>query len=158
MESAMQKLYVLYDSKCELCCRLKDWLTEQRAWIHLQLIPAGSESANRMFPELDRIAGPNDLAVVSDEGGVYLNDRAWIMVFYALEEYREWAARLTHPLLMPLARQAYAALSKNRHFLSRWLSSAKTEAIAAELRNVELEPCRLPQSDPSSPNIRDYLQ
>jgi hypothetical protein len=59
---------------------------------------------------------------------------------------------------MPLARQAYAALSKNRHFLSRWLSSAKTEAIAAELRNVELEPCRLPQSDPSSPNIRDYLQ
>ena len=98
-----------------------------------------------MFPELEQIAGQNDLAVISDEGAVYLNDRAWIMVLYALEEYRDWAARLTHPLLMPLARQAYAALSRNRYSLSRWLSSTTPEAIAAELRNVVLEPCGLPE-------------
>ncbi len=153
----MQKLYVLYDPKCELCCRLKDWLLGQRSWIGLQVIPAGSETARRMFPQLEQIAGQNDLAVISDEGAVYLNDRAWIMVLYALEEYRDWAARLTHPLLMPLARQAYAALSRNRHSLSRWLSSTQPEAIAAELRKVVLEPCALPE-DNLPPNIRDYLQ
>ena len=154
----MQKLYVLYDPKCELCCRLKDWLQAQRSWIGLVVVPAGSQSARKMFPELEQIASLNDLAVISDEGGVYLNDRAWIMVLYALEEYRDWAARLTHPLLMPLARQAYAALSRNRHFLSRWLSSTEPEAIAAELRNVVIEPCVLPESSMPAPDIRDYLQ
>ena len=154
----MQKLYVLYDPKCELCCRLKDWLQAQRSWIGLVVVPAGSQSARKMFPELEQIASLNDLAVISDEGGVYLNDRAWIMVLYALEEYRDWAARLTHPLLMPLARQAYASLSRNRHCLSRWLSSTEPEAIAAELRNVVLKPCALPEGRMPAPDIRDYLQ
>jgi predicted DCC family thiol-disulfide oxidoreductase YuxK len=154
----MQKLYVLYDPKCELCCRLKDWLLVQRSWIGLEVVPAGSPTARKMFPQLEQIAGQNDLAVISDEGAVYLNDRAWIMVLYALEEYREWAARLTHPLLMPLARQAYAALSRNRHSLSRWLSSTEPETIAAELRTVVLEPCALPEGRMAAPDIRDYLQ
>lgn len=159
----MEKLYVLYDPQCELCCRLKDWLLVQRSWIGLRLVPAGSQTARRMFPELEKMASRNDLAVISDDGSVYLNDRAWIMVLYALEEYRDWAARLTHPLLMPLARQAYAALSRNRLALSRWLSSTEPEAIAAELRNVVLEPCAvpvpgLPEEKMPAPDIRDYLQ
>jgi predicted DCC family thiol-disulfide oxidoreductase YuxK len=154
----MEKLYVLYDPKCELCCRLKDWLLEQRSWIGLRLIPAGSQTAQRMFPELEKMAGANDLVVVSDEGAVYLNDRAWIMVLYALDEYRDWAARLTHPLLMPLARQAYAALSRNRLALSRWMSTTEVEPIAAELRKVALEPCALPADGPPVATIRDYLQ
>jgi len=154
----MQKLYVLYDPQCELCCRLKGWLLEQRSWIGLEMIPSGSPEAKKMFPELEQIASQNDLALISDEGAVYLNDRAWIMVLYALEEYREWAARLTHPLLMPLVRQAYAALSRNRHSLSRWLSATNPEAIAAELRNVVLEPCALPEGSMPLPDIRDYLQ
>ena len=154
----MQKLYVLYDPKCELCCRLKDWLLEQRSWIAIDLMAAGSEAARRMFPELERITSPNDLAVISDEGAVYLNDRAWVMVLYALDEYRDWAARLTHPLLMPLARQAYAALSRNRHSLSRWMRSTRPEAIAAELQNVVLDPCALPERNQHPLDIRDYLQ
>ncbi len=96
--------------------------------------------------------------MISDEGAVYLNDRAWIMVMYAMVEYREWASRLTHPLLMPLARQAFAALSKNRHTISRWLSAADPETIAGELRNVELEPCALPAQNVQPSTVRDYLQ
>jgi predicted DCC family thiol-disulfide oxidoreductase YuxK len=154
----MQKLYIIYDPKCELCCRLKDWLLEQRSWIALDLIAAGSETARAMFPQLEQIARPNDLAVISDEGAVYLNDRAWIMVLYALEDYRDWADCLTHPLLMPLARQAYAALSRNRHSLSRWMRSTRPEAIAAELQNVVLDPCALPERNQHPLDIRDYLQ
>ena len=153
----MEKLYVLYDPKCELCCRLKNWILVQRSWIGLALVEQRSEKANRLFPELDRIAGKEDLAVISDEGAVYLNDRAWIMVLYAMVEYREWASRLTHPVLMPLARQAFAALSKNRHWLSKMLSSEDPEAIAGELRQVELEPCALPAGNAPVSTVRDYL-
>jgi len=153
----MQKLYVLYDPNCELCCRLKDWILVQRSWIGIAVIAAGSDKAKRLFPELDQIAGKDDLAVISDEGAVYLNDRAWIMVLYAMVDYRDWAARLTHPLLMPLARQAFAALSKNRHTLSRWLSSEDPEAIAGELRKVELEPCAVPAAHAPESIVREYL-
>jgi len=154
----MQKLYVLYDPKCELCCRLKNWLAAQPAWIALEMMPAGSETASQIFPELARIATANDLAVISDKGEVYLNDRAWIMVLYATVEYRDWAMRLAHPLLLPLARQAFAALSRNRHVLSGWLTSGNPEAIASELREVVLEPCGLGGTAVPEPDIRDYLQ
>ena len=103
------------------------------------------------------MATKEDLAVISDEGAVYLNDRAWIMVMYAMVEYREWATRLTHPVLMPLARQAFAALSKNRHWLSRMLSAEDPEAIAGELRRVELEPCALPAGNAPVSTVREYL-
>jgi predicted DCC family thiol-disulfide oxidoreductase YuxK len=142
----MEKLYVLYDPKCELCCRLKNWILVQRSWIGLALVEQGSEKAKRLFPELDRIATKEDLAVISDEGAVYLNDRAWIMVLYAMVEYREWAARLT-----------FAALSKNRHWLSKMLSAEDPEAIAGELRRVELEPCALPAGGPPVSTVREYL-
>jgi predicted DCC family thiol-disulfide oxidoreductase YuxK len=155
----MEKLYVLYDPKCEICRRLKDWILVQRSWIGIAVLEAGSEKAKRLFPELEQIATQDDLAVIlvqdNDEGAVYLNDHAWIMVLYAMVEYREWAARLTHPLLMPLARQAFAALSKNRHFLSSFLS---TETIAAELRKVEIEPCALPAGNAPASNVREFLQ
>jgi predicted DCC family thiol-disulfide oxidoreductase YuxK len=154
----MEKLYVLYDPKCELCCRLKNWILVQRSWIGLAVIEQGSEKARRLFPDLDRIAGKEDLAVISDEGAVYLNDRAWIMVLYAMIDYCDWAARLTHPLLMPLARQAFAALSKNRHWISNLLNSNDPETIAGTLRRIELEPCALPQDGAPTSTVRDYLQ
>jgi predicted DCC family thiol-disulfide oxidoreductase YuxK len=153
----MEKLYVLYDPHCELCCRLKNWLLVQRTWIGLAPIAQGSEKAKRLFPELEGIAGKEDLVVISDDGAVYMNDRAWIMVLYALIEYRDWAARLTHPLLMPLARQAFAALSKNRHLISDWLGTNDPVRIAVELRKVELSPCTIPAQD-ESPTLRDYLR
>lgn len=154
----MQKLYVLYDPKCELCCRLRNWILVQRSWIGLALLEQGSDKAKRLFPDLDHIAGQEDLAVISDDGDVYLNNNAWIMVLYAMVNYREWAARLTHPLLMPLARQAFTALSKNRLTISRWLSSESVEGLAGELRGIELEPCAVPSGNATTSNVRDYLQ
>jgi predicted DCC family thiol-disulfide oxidoreductase YuxK len=152
----MEKLYVLYDSKCEFCERLKDWILVQRSWLGIAVIPAGSEKARKMFPELEQLASTNDLVVVSDDGQVFLNDRAWIMVFYALEEYREWAYRLAHPLLMPLARQAYAAIARNRYTISRWLRG-KPEELARELRGIPLEPC-VAQHPNNNLKISDYLR
>ncbi len=154
----MQKLYVLYDPKCEICRRLKDWILVQRSWISIAVLEAGSEKARRLFPELEQIATRDDLAVISDEGAVYLNNHAWIMVLYAMVEYRDWAARLTHPILAPLARQAFAALSKSRHRLSSWLSTEDPEEIAGELRQVELQPCALPAGDEPVSTGREYLQ
>jgi predicted DCC family thiol-disulfide oxidoreductase YuxK len=148
----MLKLYVLYDTRCELCLRLKEWLLAQRCWLQLEMIPAGSDLAGQMFPELEQIASSDDLVVISDDGKVYLNNQAWIMCLYALEKYRTWACRLAHPLLLPLARQAFDTLSKNRHAISRWLGDNNPDKIANELRQVTLGAC---QPDGT---VSDYLR
>lgn len=149
----MRTLYLLYDERCELCSQLKQWLARQEAWLELKMLPAGSAEARKMFPGLEQIAGSDDLVAVGDQGEVYLNNRAWIMCLYALVEYREWAWRLAHPLLLPLARQAFDAVSRNRHTISRWLKSTSPDTIARELSQVILAPCSLPEG-----TVSDYLR
>ena len=148
----MEMLYVLYDPKCELCERLKDWLLIQKQWLGLSMVPAGSEKAKKLFPDLDQIATCNDLGVISDEGQVYMNNSAWIMALYALEEYRDWACRLAHPLLLPFVRQAFEAISRNRHAISRWLKYTPEET-ALQLRKVTLPPCEIREG-----TVSDFLQ
>jgi predicted DCC family thiol-disulfide oxidoreductase YuxK len=158
----MQSLYVLYDEHCELCQRLKDWLVGQRCWIGLGVIPAGSPRARTMFPGLERVTSTSDLVVVSDAGEVYLNNHAWIMCLYALEEYRDWALRLSSPLLLPLARQAFATLSKNRATISRWIGSSEEELVRELNGSVDVGCAPGKCADASRPglenSVRDYLQ
>jgi predicted DCC family thiol-disulfide oxidoreductase YuxK len=138
----MERLYILYDAQCGLCSWAKRWLMQQPAFLDLSFIPAGSLLANRLFPGLTRPdEPPEELVVVSDEGGVYREGNAWIMCLFALDEYREWANRLSHPLLRPLARQGFALLSRQRSRISRWLSLASDLEIAATLRQVNAPAC-----------------
>src|SRR5262245_65198399 len=108
----------------------------------LRFIPAGSLLAERLCPGLSRPgASPEELVVVSDQGAVYRQGSAWIMCLFALEAYRDWANRLAHPLLRPLARQAFALLSRQRSRISRWLSLASEVEIAETLSQVIAPAC-----------------
>jgi predicted DCC family thiol-disulfide oxidoreductase YuxK len=138
----MDRLYILYDAHCGLCSWAKRWLMRQSMLIDLRFIPAGSTTALRLFPGLDRAGEPLDeLVVVSDQGAVYRNGSAWIMCLFALEAYRDWANRLAHPILRPLARQAFALLSKQRSRVSHWLSLASEVEIAETLAQVSAPVC-----------------
>ena len=138
----MDRLYVLYDSRCGFCSWAKRWLLRQPMLIELKFVPAGSPMAARLFPGLGRWGDPpEELVVVSDQGGVYRESSAWIMCLFALEGYREWANRLAHPLLRPLARQAFSALSRNRRRVSRWLSMASEAEIAQTLGEFSEPAC-----------------
>ncbi len=98
----MRRLYILYDPRCGLCSWARCWLARQPAYFELTFVPAGSEQAVRLFPGLTRLGEVEELVVISDDGAVYRDSRAWIMSLYALEDYRELALRLAHPLLLPL--------------------------------------------------------
>jgi predicted DCC family thiol-disulfide oxidoreductase YuxK len=115
----------------------------QPAYVELVFVPAGSDRASRLFPDLAPADGPEELVVISDAGGVYREGDAWIMCLYALVDYREWALRLAHPMLRPLARQAFALLTRQRARLSRWLGLASDAEIAITLRAVEAPACAL---------------
>jgi len=148
----MDRLYVLYDAQCGLCSWAKRWLLRQPALIDLRFIPAGSALVDRLFPGLNQPGEtPEELVVVSDQGAVYRNGSAWIMCLFALEGYRDWANRLSHPLLRPLARQAFALLSKERSRISHWLALASEVEIAETLSQVTVPACAAQPSPPRHP-------
>lgn len=117
----MNRLFVLYDAECGFCSACRRWLERQPAYVALEFLPAQSTELARRFPGFEAKDAPEELVVISDEGGVYLGARAWIMCLYALEEYRGWSVRLAQPALLPLARAAFALLSKSRGWISLWL-------------------------------------
>ena len=133
----MRKIFVLYDARCGVCSRLRTWISGQRAYFAIEFIPAGSERARRLFPELRHEDQPSELVVVSNAGEVYFNDAAWIVCLYALVDYRAWSFRLARPLLRGLARVAWETLSKNRASLSRLLALENDAELA---RRLEAEP------------------
>lgn len=139
----MRRLFVLYDDRCGLCTWARRWLSRQPAFLEFVFIPAGSEWAARVFPDLAGTGGRDELVVIADDGGVYRDARAWLMCLYALQDYRAWSLRLARPLLLPLARQAFALLSRRRKDLSRWFDLASEAEMAETLRRVIEPACDL---------------
>ena len=129
----MKCLYVLFDAECELCVRCRNWLMKQPVFVSLVFIPFRSDEAHGRFPGIDALKPDEQLLVISDEGAVYRGAHAWIMCLWALENYREHAQRLAHPVLLPLARNVCELLSRNRFFLSDALFRQEAHSAARKL-------------------------
>jgi predicted DCC family thiol-disulfide oxidoreductase YuxK len=143
----MERLTVLYDARCGVCASARRWLELQPALVALDFVPAGTEQARRRFPGLQHPDPPEELVVVDDEGGVYRGEDAWILCLYALEDFREWSFRLAGQHLRPLARAAFAWLSRNRRGLSQRLGLAPDEQVAAVFRPFAPPACSAPAGD-----------
>ena len=125
----MKRLRLYYDDRCGLCTTLVAWLGRQRQLVPIECAP--------------KPPGQTDLAVLADTGEVWTGDSAWLIVLWALDDFRDWSYRLSRPELLPLARQAFATLSRNRSVLSGWLGLPADADVAARLREVSLPGCSL---------------
>ncbi len=136
----METLYFLYDDYCPLSRWLKDWANGRRAFVNMVFTRANTPEADRIAPG---ISGDSkavaDLVAVSDQGEVYRGDSAWVMAFYATEEFREWSIRIAEPSLKPLVKKAFTALAQHRTWGRNWLTMTDRE-----LRN-ELDPIKVPE-------------
>ena len=114
----MPELTVLYDATCALCTDARTWLEAQPTYVRLRFVPAGSDDAAAMFPELSAADTLRDITVVDDAGQVYRGPKAWAMCLWATHGYRAWSQRLTSPELWPLAKRLIAWVSRNRASLA----------------------------------------
>lgn len=137
----VKRIYVLYDESCGVCSRLRSWIIEQPAYLEIEFVPAGSDDARRLFPELCHDDGVTDLLVVTDEGDVYIGSAAWIICLYALVEYRDWSYRFARGPLRPLARQAWELLSANRGPLSRLLELKSDAELRRQIEELPSTQC-----------------
>jgi predicted DCC family thiol-disulfide oxidoreductase YuxK len=113
----MRELTVLYDPQCGLCRRAQVWLMSKPRYLELVFVPASSDEARSLYPQLNHSLTLSDLTVISDEGAVYSGSKAWLMCLWALREYREWALRLSSPELLPTVKRVISTISQNRYQL-----------------------------------------
>lgn len=106
----MRSLTVLYDSHCGLCRQIKTWLEDQPAYLQLEFLPAGSVEVETRYPALHRARTLTELTVISDEGGLYEGEDAFLICFYALYDYRSIAFTLANPLGRRVLRAGLWAL------------------------------------------------
>jgi predicted DCC family thiol-disulfide oxidoreductase YuxK len=94
-------------------------LAEQPKLVEMTFVPCNSEDARHRFPQLNHALTVKDLTVISDQGAVYAGPKAWLMVLWALRQYREWSYRLASPELLPTTRRVVSLISKNRYQIGR---------------------------------------
>jgi len=133
----VNRITVVYDATCGVCTNAKDWINRQDALVGLEFVPLDSRKARARFPNLP--AG--ELAVIADTGEVWLGTHAWVVCLWALRDYRDLAVRLTNPLLVSMAREAYMAVSSNRYALSRLLKLRSERELELQLRKVVVPKC-----------------
>jgi predicted DCC family thiol-disulfide oxidoreductase YuxK len=130
-------LMIVYDADCGLCTRTKEWIGRQEPFVGIGFVASGSPEARSRFPQLP--AG--ELAVVANTGEVWVGNRAWIVCLWALRGYRNLAFRLTSPLLLMMAREAFVVLSKSRSALSDMLGLKSERELEQQLRKVIAPNC-----------------
>jgi predicted DCC family thiol-disulfide oxidoreductase YuxK len=120
----IRNLFVLFDGSCDLCGHCKAWLQTQKQTVALTFVEAKSRDARYIFPELDHSRTTSELTVIADDGALYTGTKAWLMVLWALSDYRNWARTLSSPEMMPIARKFITMISDNRQTLNRLIASS----------------------------------
>jgi predicted DCC family thiol-disulfide oxidoreductase YuxK len=140
----MTKLFVLYDAQCSFCLRCRQWVAAQPTFLTLAFIPFQSPELIARFEGIESFRSKGQLLVVGDDGAVYQGPNAFIMLLYALMDYREWSARLATPALIPFAAQALDLLSSGRQNVLRWLSCLNDGQLLDVLRRQAPPACAEP--------------
>ena len=107
------RLTVIYDADCAFCGRCRAWMERQPALCELAFVSCHAAEARRRFGAIPWLG--DELVVVADDGSVWAGPAAFLVCMWALRDWREWSYRLSSPLLAPLARRFFDAVSSRLH-------------------------------------------
>jgi len=113
----------------------------QPSFLPLEFIPYQTPELVAQFEGIESFRTKIHLLVVGDDGAVYQGSNAFFMLLYALKDYREWAARLATPALLPVAAQCFELLSSKRKKISKWLNRLDDGVLADVLRSQPVPSC-----------------
>lgn len=146
----MNKLIVFYDADCPLCRRCRAWVRDQPAYLRVEFWPLQGLETRRMFPDLVAYQPDQSLVVYTDEGAVYRGSGAWLIVLWALRNWREWSYRLARPELRPHVQRFWNWVSANRTTL-RPGRTDNPEALHRVLDPLPAPSCGVQSCHPNVP-------
>jgi predicted DCC family thiol-disulfide oxidoreductase YuxK len=116
-ERGSTSLTVLYDERCPLCRRLKEWLGAQSTMAPIAFVAADCPEAHARFPELDHQRTTTVLTVVTSDGKVYEGERAWLVCAWALPGWQPVTEHFGSGLRLRGARVVARLIDGYRHRL-----------------------------------------
>jgi predicted DCC family thiol-disulfide oxidoreductase YuxK len=114
------RLTILYDERCEICRRCRDWLLTQPCFIEVELVPAGSIEAKERFGDLTW-AG-KELIAIDETGRMWIGPSAFLASLWATRRYRAWSYRLSSPAMASFAEDFFRWVSRRRDRWGAWLT------------------------------------
>jgi predicted DCC family thiol-disulfide oxidoreductase YuxK len=117
---ASTRITVLYDERCTLCLRCRDWLADQPCLLEVELLPAGSAIARERYGAVPWLE--NELVVVDDRGRAWIGPAAFVTCLWATARYRWLAYVLSRPGLSKHTASFFMLVSRRRGRWSEWLS------------------------------------
>ncbi len=110
-------LTIVYDAGCPFCQRCRAWVEGQLAIVPCRFVPLTSARARSLMG--GRIPGDGrELVVVADDGAFWAGSDAFLMVLWALEDYRGFASLLSARPVRPFAELFFGVVSSSRPLLS----------------------------------------
>jgi predicted DCC family thiol-disulfide oxidoreductase YuxK len=123
----MERLTVLYDERCAVCRRARDWLLTQPTHIPVEMIAAGSPAAIARYGSIPWLG--QELVAVDSMGRVWAGPAAFVTALWATKRYRGWSYRMAGDKLAPLAESFFRMISKRRHRWARFLEEDEPECM-----------------------------
>lgn len=110
--SETTRLTVLYDERCVVCRRARNWLLSEPTHVRVELLAAGSPAARSRFGAIPWRGA--ELVVVADTGEVWVGPAAFLTAMWATIRWRPWSYRMSGPALAPLAERFFKLISHHR--------------------------------------------
>jgi len=123
--AASSRLTILFDERCAFCLRCRDWLAGQPCLLEVELVPAGSEEAQRRYGEVPWLG--EELVVVDDHGKTWIGPSAFLVALWVTARYRSWAYMLARRGLSRYAEWFFMHVSARRDRWGAWLSRNDTD-------------------------------
>lgn len=122
----MTGLWIVYDSGCAFCRRCRLWLERQDHHLPVRFLPASGAAAREAVGHL--LAPASELAVIADDGRVWIGAPAFVVALWATRRFRPLASRLHGAAGAQAARAVFGSASASRHALGAMLG-APTEDV-----------------------------
>lgn len=114
--AAPSGITVVFDDRCSLCQRCKQWLGRQAQLVSISFAAASDPAIVEWMG--DSLPVGDELVVVGDNGHVWIGPDAFITCLWALRDYRSLARRLQLPGFRAMAKQIFHGVSSGRGMIS----------------------------------------
>jgi predicted DCC family thiol-disulfide oxidoreductase YuxK len=118
----MNQAILVYDGKCPLCVRARDWIALRTRSDSIRFLPCQAEELPDLVPSMSHEACMTAMQLVFPNGKIYAADKAVVALLPMLRGWR-WVAPLARipgaGLILP---HIYAWIARNRYALSGLLA------------------------------------
>lgn len=130
---APKSLKVFFDESCAFCLRIVEVFQGEECYAPMRFLPMRESSK---LPEYHRIAphvASGRFVAMDEEGRIYLDTNARLMLLYMTKRYRGLSFDLSAPGIHQLVDAAFEQISRHRKVISHLLAEGQSAAIRERL-------------------------